>query len=658
MITYYNLLDTIKTQLLEDPQCNSVTEGSIYEIDLAKQTIMPYAHIQVNSASITERTNIFNVTVFCMDIVDKSKEETTDKFKKNDNTQDVLNTQFAVATRLLELMRRGDLRNDNFALADGSSPSLESFTERFENFYAGWAATFDVEVPNEMTICGTVAPSSCEDASYSIKDSAGTVLYSGTIVSGGSLTQAISNSAVSNSDDSFTASILAQGTLALGDIEISVRNSAGTVIGTHQLPASVNGTATALDATAVVQYVNGTAISTTNIPSGVSQVITVANPIVCSDATVSNSDDSFSTTVASGGNLELADSTMNFNGASEGTFVSVKTTAVTLKDETGSNLTPTSKSLASNTLALVVQNPLTVFTNMYTGKAVSHGGVVESISCIDTSDVFSAAPLGKIQPSAYGTGKLIAMKPLAGGFDLDVVRNTTAYRTNSSNILESVAANVPRLDYDGVTCPSVLVESQSTNLLHYSQEFDNTYWKKNTSTVTANDAVAPDGTTTAEKLALGGVANARVFRNSTVTTSNTHVLSIFMKGTAGEKVTIEAGSGANSVTLTADWVRYNVVNTGGETSTNVRVINRAANGDDANDVFIWGIQLEEASTPSSYIVTTSASATRNADVLSVTGLTGSSTVTETFEDDSTNVISNPSTYTMSTGRIKKVTRTV
>ena len=623
MITYYNLLDTIKTQLLEDPQCNSVTEGSIWEIDLAKQTIMPYAHIQVNSASITERTNIFNVTVFCMDIVDKSKEETTDEFKGNDNTQDVLNTQFAVATRLLELMRRGDLRNDNFALADGSSPSLESFTERFENFYAGWAATFDVEVPNEMTICGTVAPSACEDASYSIKDSAGTVLYSGTIVSGGSLTQAISNSAVSNSDDSFTASVLAQGTLELGNVEISIRNSAGAVIATQELPAAVNGTATA------------------------------------PDATVKNSDASYSLAVVAGTtNGVIADSTMTFNGASEGTFVSAKTTAVTLKDETGSNLTPTSKSLASNTLALVVQNPLTVFTNMYTGKAVSHGGVVESISCIDTSDVFSAAPLGKIQPSAYGTGKLIAMKPLAGGFDLDVVRSTTAYRTNSSNLLESVAANVPRLDYDGVTCPSVLVETQSTNLLLYSQEFDNAYWKKNSSTVTANDAVAPDGTTTAEKLALGGVNAARVFRNSTVTTSNTHVLSIWMKGTAGEKVSIEAGSGGSSVTLTADWVRYNVVNTGGETSTNVRVINRAADGDDANDVFIWGIQLEEASTPSSYIVTGAASATRNADVLSVTGLTGSSTVTETFEDDSTNVISNPSTYTMSTGRIKKVTRTV
>ena len=131
-----------------------------------------------------------------------------------------------------------------------------------------------------------------------------------------------------------------------------------------------------------------------------------------------------------------------------------------------------------------------------------------------------------------------------------------------------------------------------------------------------------------------------------------------MKGTAGEKVSIEAGSGGNSVTLTADWVRYSVVNTGGETSTNCRIINRAADGDDANDVYIWGIQLEEASTPSSYIVTGAAQATRNADVLSVTGLSGTSTVTETFEDDSTNVISNPSTYTMSTGRIKKVTRTV
>jgi len=31
-------------------------------------------------------------------------------------------------------------------------------------------------------------------------------------------------------------------------------------------------------------------------------------------------------------------------------------------------------------------------------------------------------------------------------------------------------------------------------------------------------------------------------------------------------------------------------------------------------------------------------------------------LTETFEDDSTNVISNPTTYTMSAGRIKKVVR--
>ena len=623
MITYYNLLDTIKTQLLEDPQCNFVSEGSIWEIDLSKQTIMPYSHIQVNNASITDNTNIFNVTVFCMDIVDKSKEATTDKFKGNDNEQDVLNTQFAVATRLLELMRRGDLRNDNFSLLEGSSPTLEAFTERFENFYAGWAATFDVEVPNEMTICGTVAPSSCEDASYKITDSAGTTLYTGSIVSGGSLTQAISNSSVSNSDDSLTSTILAQGSLELSDVTITVRNSAGATVGTHNLPAAVNGTA------------------------------------VAPDATVRNTDGSYSLAVIAGTtDGVIVDSDMTFNGASAGSFVSVKTTAVTLKDETGSNLTPTSSNLSSNTLALVVQNPLTVFTNMYTGKAVSHGGVVESISCIDTSDIFTAAPVGKIQPSAYGSGKLIAMKPLAGGFDLDVVRSTTAYRTNSSNLLESVAANVPRLDYDGVTCPSVLVETQSTNLLLYSQEFDNAWWKKNSSTVTANAAVAPDGTTTAEKLALGGVNSARVFRNSTVTTSNTHVLSIWMKGTAGEKVTIEAGSGGNSVTLTADWVRYNVVNTGGETSTNVRVINRAADGDDANDVFIWGIQLEEASTPSSYIVTGAAQATRNADILSVTGLTGSSTVTETFEDDSTNVISNPSTYTMSTGRIKKVIRTV
>jgi hypothetical protein len=86
-----------------------------------------------------------------MDIVDESKEDVTDKFLGNDNEQDVLNTQMAVINRLLELLRRGDLHTDLYQLE--GAPTIEAFFDRFENKVAGWTLSFDVLIPNDMTIC-------------------------------------------------------------------------------------------------------------------------------------------------------------------------------------------------------------------------------------------------------------------------------------------------------------------------------------------------------------------------------------------------------------------------------------------------------------------------------------------------------------------------
>ena len=53
--------------------------------------------------------------------------------------------------------------------------------------------------------------------------------------------------------------------------------------------------------------------------------------------------------------------------------------------------------------------------------------------------------------------------------------------------------------------------------------------------------------------------------------------------------------------------------------------------------------------------TTTATVTRNADLISKSGLTGITTITETFENGTTNVITgSPTSYTMSQGRIKNV----
>lgn len=148
---FYNLIDTIKAELETIPFVNTVTQGDIYEIDLAKQTIFPLSHIIVNNANFEDKVIRFNISILAMDIVDINKEDAPTEYVGNDNVQDVLNQQLIVCQRVFESAKRGDLFDDLYQ-TDGTA-SCEPFTERFENFLAGWTMTFDVLVPNEMSIC-------------------------------------------------------------------------------------------------------------------------------------------------------------------------------------------------------------------------------------------------------------------------------------------------------------------------------------------------------------------------------------------------------------------------------------------------------------------------------------------------------------------------
>lgn len=104
---FYNITDKIKTAFQAEPFTNTVSFGSIDDVDLDKQSIFPLAHIIVNSATVGTKTTTFNISVLAMDIVDISKEEATDKFVGNDNEQDVLNTQLALLTRVINELQRG-----------------------------------------------------------------------------------------------------------------------------------------------------------------------------------------------------------------------------------------------------------------------------------------------------------------------------------------------------------------------------------------------------------------------------------------------------------------------------------------------------------------------------------------------------------------------
>ena len=151
MANYYTVLDTLKTNLENDSFVNTVTQGDIFGVDLAKQTIFPLVHIIVNNATFESNVIRYNISIIAMDIVDISKDETTDIFIGNDNEQDVLNTQITMLNRVYDKLTRGDYFT-NLGIIDGN-PTCEPFIERFENNLAGWTMTFDYLIGNEMTIC-------------------------------------------------------------------------------------------------------------------------------------------------------------------------------------------------------------------------------------------------------------------------------------------------------------------------------------------------------------------------------------------------------------------------------------------------------------------------------------------------------------------------
>ena len=151
MNPFYDITNKLKDALAAEPFINTVTYGSLNDIDLSKQTVFPLAHISANSAVVETNIIRFNMSILTMDVVDESRDETSDKFLGNDNEQDVLNTQLSVLTRVLNLLQRGSIHTDKYQVEAGVS--CEPFVDRFENKLAGWAATFDVVIQNDMTIC-------------------------------------------------------------------------------------------------------------------------------------------------------------------------------------------------------------------------------------------------------------------------------------------------------------------------------------------------------------------------------------------------------------------------------------------------------------------------------------------------------------------------
>lgn len=257
-------------------------------------------------------------------------------------------------------------------------------------------------------------------------------------------------------------------------------------------------------------------------------------------------------------------------------------------------------------------------------------------------------------PSAYNANSspnplLYSVLPENGNGDFTFDRNAgTATRVNKDGLIESVAADVPRLDYpliDGVVqdCPVLLLEPQSLNQIINSENLSNGSWGKTNAVVESNSTISPDGTLSADKLTFNTSGSfGRIF-SSTLTSVNS--VSFFIKyidleyilifvdtSSNGVYVNIKEGYATSSVLgagldvtfkkFPNDWLRIEAK--GGNNATRLEIY--AANSTPAynpittnGSFYLWGCQAETNSYPTSYIPTSDLTVTRNADVCDSAG---------------------------------------
>lgn len=233
---------------------------------------------------------------------------------------------------------------------------------------------------------------------------------------------------------------------------------------------------------------------------------------------------------------------------------------------------------------------------------------------------------------------------------LACTRASIGYYTNLDGTLTQFPANMLRNGTKGL-----LVEEARTNIILRTQQLDNASWTKLAASVTADAATAPDGTATADKI-VEAASNAfhgiyQIFTGTAVA----YTYSVYVKAaergfcqvfyqdpsSANHGVTVNLSLGTitqttGSITSSAidaranGWYRVTITKTLTASASwlvatflatsNVAVIAGYV-GDGASGIYAWGQQLEAGATLSSYIPTTTSSATRAADVITFSDLT-------------------------------------
>ena len=240
-------------------------------------------------------------------------------------------------------------------------------------------------------------------------------------------------------------------------------------------------------------------------------------------------------------------------------------------------------------------------------------------------------------------------------------RASTGTYTDDNGLVVIAPTDTPRFDHNPATGESLglLVEEARTNLLLRSEEFDNAYWSPSGSSITANNTTAPNGTITADLLIENSASSTHLVSvGGKMLSGTTYTYSVYAKAAGRDWLIMSPGStwgygwfninngtlgtlvdGGSNPTAAINavgngWYRCSITLTA-VANAGIQFLMVPSNGtvtytgNGTSGIYLWGAQLEAGAFPTSYIPTTTATATRSADNVSVTGTNFSSWYNQT-----------------------------